>query len=153
MGAMRLPGDVKERFRRFGRAGGRERAARLGPGERRAIARRAAAGRWIRARFGASSFEALGVPGGAIVDAGLRDLASGKVTVASLLVSLAAPRLRREGIPVRSICSEPERRLYELLARTEGDLAHVRYNAYLRQVTSFADACPAARLDRVSRAT
>ena len=146
---MRLPKDVREKFERYGRAGGRTRAVRMRPEQRRAVARRAATVRWIRERFGASSFETLGLPGGDIVDAGLADLAADKATTESLLVSLAAPRLRREGVPIGSVLEDPETRLYVLLSETEGDLAHARYQARLRQMVSFADACRFARLDRV----
>ncbi len=118
------------------------------PGERRAIARRAAAARWIRHRFGAASFEELGLPGGDLIDAGLADLASERTTLESLAVSLAAPRLRREGVPVGPALEDPERRLFERLARTEGDLAHARYNAYLTRLVSFADACRLIRSRR-----
>ena len=150
---MRLPKAIREQFRRYGRAGGRERSARLAPDVRRAVARRAAAARWIRVRFGASSFEALALPGGDIVDHGLADLAAGRVTLQSLLVSLAAPRLRREGVPLGPVHANPEDRLYNLLSRNQGDLAHARYGAYLRQIASFADACRTARLDRGRRAS
>lgn len=145
---MELPDEVRERFRAYGRAGGRRRAARLSGAERRAIARHAATTRWIRQRFGASSFEALGLPGGEEVDAGLADLARERTTPESLAVSLAAPRLRREGVPVGYVHDDPERRLYELLSRTEGELAHARYNAWLRRLVSFADACRLARVER-----
>ncbi|MDX1578986.1 MAG: hypothetical protein R3266_10890 [Gemmatimonadota bacterium] len=128
--------------------GGRRRAARLSAGERSAAARRAAAARWIRHRFGGTSFEEMGLPGGDIVDAGLADLADGRTTPESLAVSLAAPRLRREGVPVGRVEEDPERRLFDLIADTEGDLAHHRYNAYLRRLVSFADACRFARVDR-----
>ena len=149
---MKLPAQIRERFGRYGRDGGRARAARMDPDMRKAIARRAAAARWIRERFGDSSFETLGLPGGDIVDAGLADLATGEPTVASLLVSLAAPRLRREGVPVGAVHEKPEERLYDLLAQSAGDLAHARYGAYLRRITSFADACRSARSDRDRRA-
>jgi hypothetical protein len=79
------------------------------------------------------------------VDQGLADLAAGLTTVESLLVSLAEPRLRREGVPIGPVEADPEKRLYELLERTEGDLAHARYVAHLRRVASFADACHLAR--------
>jgi hypothetical protein len=122
------------------------------PGERRLISRRAAIARWTRERFGAPSFQAVGLPGGEIVDAGLADLAAGVITIESLLVSLAAPRLRREGVPVRAPQADPEDRLYELVSRTEGDLAHARYDAYLRRLVSFADSCRWARRLRGPRA-
>ena len=143
---MELPEDVRERYRDFGRAGGRARARNLAPGRRREIARRAATARWVRRRFGASRFADLGLPGGDIVDEGLADLASGRTSAASLLLSLAAPRLRREGVPVTDTESDPELRLYRLLSSTAGDLGYARYNAYLRLVVSFADACSVARL-------
>ncbi|MFQ5701992.1 MAG: hypothetical protein ACE5HU_09130 [Acidobacteriota bacterium] len=150
---MRLPEEIRERFRRQGRAGGRARAARMRPEARKAIARRAAAARWIRERFGAASFQTLGLPGGDIVDAGLAALAAGKTTVESLLVSLAAPRLRREGVPIGPVHANAEDRLHDLIARTAGDdPAHARYAAYLRRMTSFVDACRAARLPRGRRA-
>lgn len=118
------------------------------PDDVREQERNAAAARWIRHRFGGSSFEEMGLPGGDIVDAGLADLAAGRTTRESLAVSLAAPRLEREGVPVGSVEEDPERRLYEMLSRTEGDLAHARYNALLRRLVSFADACRLARVDR-----
>jgi hypothetical protein len=145
---MKLPKELREQFRRHGRTGGRARAASMTPEGRIAVARRAATARWIRKRFGSKSFDEHGLPGGAAIDAGLADLADGRVTVESLLVSLAASRLRREGIPLGTIHTDPEERLYELLSKSSGDLAHARYGAYLRQVSSFADACCRARLDR-----
>lgn len=147
---MELPERIREQFRRHGRLGGRARAARTSPERRTAIARRAATARWIKERFGATSFEVVGLPGGEIVDAGLADLACGRVTRDSLLVSLAAPRLRREGVPVPpgSALEHPEERLYGLLEEGGGELAHARYNAHLRRMVSFADACRAARVDR-----
>lgn len=145
---MELPEEVRERFRRHGRAGGRARAARMSPEQRKVIARRAAVARWVQERFGAASFEALGLPGGDIIDRGLADLAAGKATRESLLVSLAAPRLRREGVPVGMTLDHPDERLYELLEAADAGLAHARYGAYLRRAVSFADACHFARGDR-----
>lgn len=106
--------------------------------------------RWIGERFGATSFEAAGLPGGEIVDSGLADLVAGRVTRDSLLVSVAAPRLRREGVPVPSdpALSQPEERLYALLEAACPGLAHARYNACLRRIVSFADACRAIRHPR-----
>lgn len=143
---MELPEEIRERFRRHGRAGGRRRAERMAPADRRAVARRAATVRWTRQRFGAASFDELGLPGGDLVDAGLEALALGRVTPEALAVSLAAPRLRREGVPIGSVLEEPEHRLFELLSRSDGDLAHARYNAWLRRLVSFADSCRRARL-------
>jgi hypothetical protein len=116
------------------------------PAAREAAARRAALRRWTRQRFGNVSFAALGLPGGDLVDAGLEDLVARRETVASLLVSLAAPRLRREGVPLPPrLCDEPEMRLYRRLEQESEGLAHARYSARLRQVASFADALASTR--------
>jgi hypothetical protein len=85
------------------------------------------------------SYEAL--PGGNLIEKGLRDLASGRETEEALLVSIGAARLKAAGVPVPEVTFEtPERRLYELLAREDPDSAHSRYNALLRRLTSFEDA-------------
>jgi hypothetical protein len=82
-----------------------------------------------------------------MIDAGLTALAAGEESVESLVVSLAAPRLRREGVPLPpEVFADAELRLYRLLEQTSGDLAHARYLACLRQAASFADACSAARV-------
>ena len=144
---MRLPNTVRDRFRAYGRAGGRARAARMSSEARRTVARMAAIRRWTRVRFGSASLGALGLPGGEVIDAGLDALAAGEDSVESLVVSLAAPRLRREGVPLPGpLIPDADLRLYRLLERTSGDLAHARYLAYLRQVVSFADSCSAARV-------
>lgn len=149
---MKLPVEVHQHFIRYGRQGGKARAARMSPEARQAVARRAASLRWIRQRFGAASFAALGLPGGDIVDTGLADIANNTTSPESLAVSLAAPRLRREGVPIGPAQPDPENRLYELLSQATGDLAHARYAAYLEQIASFADACRFVRQRRVSGA-
>jgi hypothetical protein len=145
---MKLPPKVLEEVRRHGRKGGKARAAGMAPEERTGGARRAATARWIGERFGAGDFASLGLPGGETIDAGLADLAAGVTSAESLLVSLAAPRLRREGVPVAVVESDAEQRLYDLLEQSGGDMAYARYNALRRQVVSFADACRLARVDR-----
>lgn len=135
-------------FQGQGRLGGRERAKRMSPAARRAGGRSAAIRRWTTARFGGPRFAALGLPAGAWVDKGLDDLAAGLETCESLLVSASAPRLAREGVPLPAVrFSDAETRLYRLLERTEGDLAHARWLARLRAIASFADACSVARRD------
>ena len=62
------------------------------------------------------------------------------------MVSLAAPRLRREGVPLpREVFADADLRLYRFLEKAGVDLAHARYLACLRELTSFADACADAR--------
>lgn len=143
---MKLPKSIREQFQAHGRAGGRARAASMSPEARRAVARLAAIRRWTRERFGDSSFEELGVPGGDIVDSGLAALARGDITPESLVVAEAAPRLRKEGVPVPDMAiEEPCEQLYTLLEQRHGDMAHARYLALLERVSLFADMCGAVR--------
>ncbi len=79
-------------------------------------------------------------PGHELVSAGLVDLAAGRESEASLLVSMAAPRLRALGFAVPASAQEhPSHRLYELIAEHGGG-AHSRYNALVGRVVSFARA-------------
>jgi hypothetical protein len=83
-------------------------------------------------------------PGSDIVSAGLDDLAAGRESEASLLVSMAAPRLKALGYTVPADGVErPSHRLYELLS-SSGDGAHSRYNALIGRVVSFARAAERA---------
>jgi hypothetical protein len=88
---------------------------------------------------GAKSFtvdlEAL--PGGDYISEGLRDLREGRETLAALLVSVGAPRLRSLGLEVPRPFDNPEDRLYALLAAQDPDSAHSRYNALIRRLVSF----------------
>ena len=84
------------------------------------------------------------LPGADLVREGLDDLRNGRETVPALLVAIGAPRLRRLGIAVPETAEDPEYRLYALLARTEGDAAHTRYNALIRRLVSFEGAAESA---------
>jgi hypothetical protein len=80
------------------------------------------------------------LPGHELVSAGLIDLAAGRETEASLLVAMAAPRLRALGFGVPpSLGEQPGHRLYELLSEHDGG-AHSRYNALVGRMVSFARA-------------
>jgi hypothetical protein len=85
------------------------------------------------------------VPGADLVAEGLADLASGAETVASLLVSIGAPRLRRLGVSVPVPFPEPEHRLYALLRQADPKTAHSRYNALVRRLVSYERSLPCAR--------
>lgn len=77
-------------------------------------------------------------PGEELIEEGLRDLREGRETVASLLVSIGAPRLTRLGLPIPdSIFISPEHRLYLKLRDENADAAHSRYNALIRRLVSF----------------
>ena len=95
------------------------------------------------------------LPGGDQIAAALDDLEAGRETAAALLVAIGAPRLRRLGLGVPRAAdgiADPERRLYELLARdagdpSGGDAAHGRYNALVRRLVRFeraAESVPGA---------
>jgi hypothetical protein len=79
-------------------------------------------------------------PGHDLVSAGLTDLAAERESEASLLVSMAAPRLRALGfsVPADGVDSPAHHRLYELISEGEG--AHSRYNALVGRMVSFARA-------------
>lgn len=85
------------------------------------------------------------LPGEDIVTEGLLDLQRGSESVAALLVSIGAPRLRNLGYDVRQTVPEPERRLYAMLAAEHGDAAHGRYNALVRRLVSFERSAAAVR--------
>jgi len=87
-----------------------------------------------------------GLPGAELIEQGLRDLAAGRETEAALLVLIGAARLRRLRVDIPPAPAEwsaaprdssPEHRLYGLLARSDADSAHSRYNALLRTLVSF----------------
>lgn len=80
------------------------------------------------------------LPGSDLVNEGLEDLAAGRETECSLLVALAAPRLRALGIDVPpGGGARPSHRLYELIA-SQSDGAYSHYNALLARMASFARA-------------
>ena len=77
------------------------------------------------------------LPGGDLVETGLRDLEAHAVTDESLLVSIGRPRLVQLGLDVPAGLADPEHRLYDRLASRFGDAAHGRYNALVRRLVSF----------------
>jgi hypothetical protein len=80
------------------------------------------------------------LPGHELVSAGLIDLAAGRESEASLVVAMAAPRLRALGFEVPAGGGEqPAYRLYEMLSRRDR-AAHSRYNALVGRMVSFARA-------------
>jgi hypothetical protein len=81
------------------------------------------------------------LPGSDLVVAGIGDLAAGRESEASLLVAMAAPRLRAIGIDIPDGGGEqPSHRLYEVLSEREQGGAHSRYNALVGRMVSFARA-------------
>ncbi len=78
-----------------------------------------------------------GLPGGDLVEAGLRDLAADIASVPALLVSIGAPRLRHLGVAIPRTESDAEHRLYLRLHDEDPRAAHSRYNALVRRLVSF----------------
>lgn len=78
------------------------------------------------------------LPGDDLIQQGIADLRAGKESTAALLVCIGAPRLRRLGLELpNNLPPNPEHRLYDLLAESDQDSAHSRYNALLRKLVSF----------------
>lgn len=78
------------------------------------------------------------LPGEALIEAGVQDLRAGRDTIAALLVAIGSPRLRRLGHQLPDeLPTNPEHRLYDLLAETGSDSAHSRYNAFIRKLVSY----------------
>lgn len=84
-------------------------------------------------------------PAAELIDTGIDDLSHGIESMPALLVSIGAPRLRRLGFHVPDPIPEPEHRLYLLLARSDPDSAHARYNALVRRLVSFERAVECGR--------
>ena len=91
--------------------------------------------------FGTQKDDAL-LPGEELVKQGLADLLQARETDCSLLVLIAAPRLRALGleIPERSSAVPFEHQLYARLNERLGDGAHSYYNGLLRRIVSYAHA-------------
>jgi hypothetical protein len=83
------------------------------------------------------------LPGGEAVLRGLADCRAGVETVESLLIAIAAPKLRRLGLAVPGSADavvDAEIRLYEKLGREGVPDPYSRYNALLRELSSFGRA-------------
>ncbi len=85
------------------------------------------------------------LPGWDLVQQGLADLAAGRETAPALVVLIGEPRLRSIGLSIPEVpVSDPDHRLFALLAREDADSAHGRYNALIRELVSFERAAECA---------
>ncbi|MCK9587857.1 MAG: hypothetical protein WC076_08720 [Terrimicrobiaceae bacterium] len=81
-----------------------------------------------------------GLPGEALIRKGLSDRHDTRLSVESCLVEIAAPRLVRAGILQQKMpLMDAERTLYRLLSQSAGN-SYSRYNALLRELSSFEHA-------------
>jgi hypothetical protein len=86
------------------------------------------------------------LPGNDLIEMGVEDLLHQRQTIAALLVAIGAPKLRSLGLEVpEDLPSNPEHRLYDLLADSEPDSAHSKYNALIRRLVSFEHALARVR--------
>lgn len=79
-----------------------------------------------------------GLPGADLIEQGLIDLREDHLSEQAVLVAIGAPKLRSLGLelPPHDV-PQPEHRLYHLLAATDSDSAHSRYNALICRLVSF----------------
>ena len=82
------------------------------------------------------------LPGAELVKQGMADLAAGQITEFSLLLLIAAPRLRRLGLTIKEqhIGQPYEHELYDRLEQRLGTAAHSHYNSLIRRIDSYAHA-------------
>lgn len=86
------------------------------------------------------------LPANDLIEAGIRDLRERRETIAALLVSIGAPKLRSLGMNLPDpLLANPEHRLYDLLAHDNPDSAHSKYNALIRKLVSFQRALSCVR--------
>ncbi len=88
------------------------------------------------------------LPGAKIVERGIADLAAGLETEASLLVLVAAPRLRKLDLKIinNSNSKRPyEHALYGLIEQSRGSGAFSYYLSLIRKIISFARALESQR--------
>jgi hypothetical protein len=83
-----------------------------------------------------------GLPGDELVRHGLADLSSGRLSDESLLVLIAAPRLRALGIqvPDADLPGPHEHLLYSRIEERLGPGAHSYYNSLIRRIVSYTRA-------------
>jgi hypothetical protein len=83
------------------------------------------------------------LPGADLIRRGVADVRAARRTVESLLVTIAAPRLRALGVLARGEATgvkDAELALYELLGDQEIPDPYSRYNALKRELSSFVRA-------------
>lgn len=92
------------------------------------------------------------LPGNDLIVMGVEDLLHQRQTIPALLVAIGAPKLRSLGLEVPpNLPSTPEHRLYDLLADSDPDSAHAKYNALIRKLVSFERALASLRsTDRIT---
>jgi hypothetical protein len=80
------------------------------------------------------------LPGGDLIDRGLRDLAAGRESPDALLVMVGRPQLTSLGFLLPDWWDEDEpaaHRLYDLLCSKDADGAHAQYTALIGRLVSF----------------
>ena len=86
------------------------------------------------------------LPAEDLIAKGIEDLQYARETIPALLVAIGAPKLRSLGVQIcQDLPTNPEHRLYDLLAATEHDSAHSKYNALIRRLVSYQRAIPCVK--------
>lgn len=92
-----------------------------------------------------------GLPGEELVRAGLADLTAGRLTAAAFTLTIASDRLQQLGIelpalPVgAAVPRQCELALYDKLVESGAPDPYGRYNALLRELSSFLEAAEGRR--------
>ena len=85
------------------------------------------------------------LPGGELLEAGLRDLSQGIKSIPALVLMIGGARLRRHGIAIPVACpsdSTAEESLYDALFTEHGADAYRIYSALVDQLVSLENALP-----------
>lgn len=93
------------------------------------------------------------LPGAELIAPGIAALRRGELTIAALLVSVGAHRLRAAGLEVPrapALSGSPELALYAALAAESDRDVHSRYNALIRRLVRFERAMDRRRRARRS---
>jgi hypothetical protein len=84
-----------------------------------------------------------------IIEKGIKKLNTSsrpKPTLETLIVSIGAPKLISNGLPLRRTIKNPEHKLYDYLAKKfSPERAYSLYNSYIRRLVSFERALQCAK--------
>ena len=84
-----------------------------------------------------AEMQTMRLPAAELIEQGLRDLALGYETDASLLVPIGAPRLAALGLAVPTPLADPQEGLYRWLRHRYGNSAHSQFRTLVRRLVCY----------------